>query len=386
MNTFPVKRILFVGASFPPGVTQYFGEEGFSLLYTSSAEQAIAFLNEEGPPFRLVLFNLRHDSAGAFMQLRHFMLKQPRLAGIPFVAVSGQPSSRLKALAKRFQALDCLVPLHPDPAIGRRLRNLAGQEAEPQPLPPGRLSPAARWRRPAWKRLFDICGALVLVLLSLPVFAVVALLIKLESRGPVFYVSKRAGQGYKIFDFYKFRSMRIDADQRLANLSRQNEYRRAAAPPEEHPWLPGQQQLLVQDGGYVEEAAFLRKKSEQGAGTFVKIKNDPRVTRVGRFIRATSIDELPQLFNVLRGDMSLVGNRPIPLYEAERLTSDLHIARFFAPAGITGLWQITKKDKNNLSEEERKLLDIEYAASYNFWMDMRILLKTLPAALQHENA
>ena len=90
--------------------------------------------------------------------------------------------------------------------------------------------------------------------------------------------------------------------------------------------------------------------------------------------------------NVLRGDMSLVGNRPIPLYEAERLTSDLHIARFFAPAGITGLWQITKKDKNNLSEEERKLLDIEYAASYNFWMDMRILLKTLPAALQHENA
>ena len=180
--------------------------------------------------------------------------------------------------------------------------------------------------------------------------------------------------------------MRSNADQRLDSLQQQNAYQETALQPEGALPTYFQQQILLQDSGYVEEGAFLRQRLKQKAGTFVKIKNDPRVTRIGRFIRATSLDELPQLFNVLKGDMSLVGNRPIPLYEAERLTSDLHAARFFAPAGITGLWQVTKNCRNNISEEERKLLDNEYARSYNFWMDLRIILKTLPAVFQHENS
>jgi lipopolysaccharide/colanic/teichoic acid biosynthesis glycosyltransferase len=119
---------------------------------------------------------------------------------------------------------------------------------------------------------------------------------------------------------------------------------------------------------------------------FYKIKNDPRVTRLGQFLRDTSLDELPQLFNVLKGDMSLVGNRPLPLYEAEKLTKDQIAWRFLAPAGITGLWQVTKRGKDNMSEEERIQLDMEYAMKNSFLYDLKILFSTIPALLQKVQA
>lgn len=195
------------------------------------------------------------------------------------------------------------------------------------------------------KRIVDIIVSSLLLLCLLPFFLIIALIIKLESRGPVFYVSKRAGNGYKIFDFYKFRSMRKGAEKELKNLASHNQY---------------------------------------GKGAFYKIINDPRITRFGSFMRNTSIDELPQLFNVLKGDMSLVGNRPLPLYEAEQLTKDTTACRFLAPAGITGLWQITKRGKSELTEEERIKLDLTYAKKYSFLYDMKILLGTLPALIQKE--
>jgi lipopolysaccharide/colanic/teichoic acid biosynthesis glycosyltransferase len=118
----------------------------------------------------------------------------------------------------------------------------------------------------------------------------------------------------------------------------------------------------------------------------VKFENDPRITRVGHVIRKYSIDELPQLINILKGDMSVVGNRPLPLYEAELLTEDESIDRFLAPSGLTGLWQVMKRgDSGAMSAEERKKLDVTYAENFSFWLDIKIILKTVTAFVQKEN-
>lgn len=209
--------------------------------------------------------------------------------------------------------------------------------------------PLVHFKLWSMKRAFDIVISATVLLLLFPVCLLIAIIIKLESRGPVFYVSKRAGTGYRIFDFYKFRTMRVGADAELAQLAHLNQYGQNAA-----------------------------------QGVFFKIKDDPRITRFGQFLRNTSLDEIPQLLNVLMGDMSLVGNRPLPLYEAEKLTKDQIAWRFLAPAGITGLWQITKRGKDNMSPEERIALDMEYAMKNSFWLDMKILISTIPALLQKE--
>lgn len=210
------------------------------------------------------------------------------------------------------------------------------------------------YKMPVYKRLFDIVVSSLLILLLCPLFILVIILIRLESKGPVVYKSKRAGTGYKIFDFYKFRSMVTDADKKLEALSKTNNQYSAGEEP-----------------GGTQKA-------------FVKILNDPRITKVGNILRKTSIDELPQLFNVLKGDMSIVGNRPLPLYEAEQLTSDQFAMRFLGPAGITGLWQISKRGQAEMSEDERKELDNTYAKNSSFLMDLKIMLKTVPAMLQKE--
>jgi lipopolysaccharide/colanic/teichoic acid biosynthesis glycosyltransferase len=143
--------------------------------------------------------------------------------------------------------------------------------------------------------------------------------------------------------------------------------------------------LIYKDGTPMSEEVYQELKRTQQAGTFMKFKNDPRITRVGNIIRKTSIDELPQLINVIKGDMSIVGNRPLPLYEAEQLTSDDWGQRFLAPAGITGLWQVEKRGQSSMSEEERKSLDNKYAQNFSFWNDIRLILKTIPALFQKEN-
>jgi len=209
--------------------------------------------------------------------------------------------------------------------------------------------PVTHYKIPFTKRMFDIVVAGLVLLAGLPLMLLIALLIKLDSKGPVFYRSKRAGTGYRVFSFYKFRSMKVNADKELDKLSELNQY-----------------------------------AANGGSSAFVKIKNDPRVTKLGALLRNTSLDELPQLLNVLKGDMSLVGNRPLPLYEAQELTSDEWALRFLGPAGITGLWQVTKRGRSEMSDEERRRLDNDYATDFSFWMDLRILMKTVPALFQKE--
>ena len=133
----------------------------------------------------------------------------------------------------------------------------------------------------------------------------------------------------------------------------------------------------------IKDLAHLNNYDGQADGAvFVKLKNDPRVTKIGKLIRKTSIDELPQLINVLKGDMSIVGNRPLPLYEAEQLTKDAWAARFIAPAGLTGLWQTAKGGKVNVSNEQRIAFDIEYAETSSMLTDLKIIARTLPAMIQ----
>ena len=231
------------------------------------------------------------------------------------------------------------------------------------------------------KRIFDIAVSSLLLLLLSPLFLVVALLIRLESPGKVFYYQPRVGSGYRIFKFFKFRSMRPDADKMVKSLKAKNQY--ADSNPENFQEVESKANLIG-DSGWIGEGRH-QYQVEKDKNTFFKVKNDPRITKVGKFIRNTSIDELPQLFNVLIGDMSIVGNRPLPLYEAEQLTTDNWSKRFLAPAGITGLWQVTERGKANASDESRKRLDIQYAEKHTFWGDMEILFKTPLAALQNEN-
>lgn len=239
------------------------------------------------------------------------------------------------------------------------------------------------------KRTFDLVVASALLILLSPLFLLVAILIKLESKGPIFYASKRVGEAYKIFDFYKFRSMRTDADQLLENMKQLNQYgandSTDVAFSNPFSWEEKKGNELVGDDGYINNEKWIELELDDQQKAFVKIKNDPRITKIGQFIRNTSIDELPQLVNVLKGDMSLVGNRPLPLYEAVKLTSDEAIGRFLAPAGITGLWQVTERGKGKGDPNSRKRLDVNYALKANFLLDMWILLRTPLAAFQQEN-
>lgn len=244
---------------------------------------------------------------------------------------------------------------------------------------------------PVWKRAIDLVASISALTLLSPVMAVTMLLIRLDSPGPILYKSRRVGAGYRIFEMYKFRSMRIDADQLLSSLSAQNIYNTKEEEVDPQAICndcrlagTGCQQRLFLMGKPLCEKQYIRSKKK---AAFTKFRDDPRVTRLGRFLRNSSIDELPQLLNILKGDMSLVGNRPLPLYEAEKLTKTGYIQRFAAPAGLTGLWQVMKRAKGQpaMSDHERIQLDIQYARTLSFKTDLIIMFKTIIAIWQKEN-
>ncbi len=255
--------------------------------------------------------------------------------------------------------------------------------------------PLGVYKCPYWKRAFDILFSLAALLFLSPFLLITTLIILIESPGPIIYKSKRVGSNYVVFDFLKFRSMYKDADRRLKEFMALNQYKEAEPDGyfsygDDSNVAVTDEQLydtcFVSDDDVVSEMAFLKEKKSKEKNAFVKYENDPRITRFGKIIRKYSIDELPQLLNVLKGDMSIVGNRPLPLYEAEMLTSDQYIDRFLGPSGLTGLWQVEKRgDSGKLSPEERKQLDIFYAKNYSFWMDIKIIFKTFTAFIQKEN-
>ncbi|MBN2638605.1 MAG: sugar transferase [Bacteroidales bacterium] len=236
------------------------------------------------------------------------------------------------------------------------------------------------------KRLFDLLFSFFALLFFSPLMIIIFIAIKLESKGPALYCQKRVGSGYKIFVLYKFRTMYENSEQQLPKLSQMNAYlkslREEGEPVSLDECLDCKAQgkpcspVLHIDGVEICENHYLRlKRGQVLQKVFFKAENDPRVTRVGRFLRQYHLDEIPQFLNVLKGDMSVVGNRPLPMYEAEFLTIDEWSYRFLAPAGITGLWQVRASEIHR--PEERIALDNQYALTRGFWTDLRILFKTI---------
>lgn len=194
------------------------------------------------------------------------------------------------------------------------------------------------------KRGLDIVLSGTLIVLLAPVMLLVALAIKLTSPGPVFFVQQRVGLNKRLFNLYKFRTMVPDAEKKLVEIEHLNEI----------------------------------------SGPVFKIRNDPRVTSVGRFLRRTSLDELPQLFSVFRGDMSLVGPRPLPRRDYEGFETDWHRRRFSVRPGVTCLWQVS--GRNSIPFERWMELDLEYIDRWSLWLDFKILALTIPAVLRGTGA
>lgn len=322
----------------------------------------------------------------------------------PYIVVDEARSAEQLENARAAKVDDFYAkPIDPEQLL-MRIRRLHQIKAAAGHIP---AKPAAQFEeyKIGWlKRSFDVFVALAALLVFSPILLLAIAAIRLESRGKVYYVSKRVGTGYRIFDFLKLRSMYPDADKRLREFQHLNQYQEEAAENEAGQTSVSDVQApqyaaigsisksttLYGDDTQVDEQEHLESKKVEQSRAFVKLDNDPRITKVGHVIRKLSIDELPQLINVLKGDMSIVGNRPLPLYEAELLTTDDWIKRFNAPAGITGLWQVEARGRSSkMSPEERKALDNKYVeianSKYAFWKDLWIILRTIPAVFQKEN-
>jgi exopolysaccharide biosynthesis polyprenyl glycosylphosphotransferase len=200
-------------------------------------------------------------------------------------------------------------------------------------------TPQASWQS-VMKQVIDFAIALVMAVMLTPVFAVVAVMIKLTSPGPILFKQKRCGLNGQPFTIFKFRTMRTDAEQRKHELAAMNEM----------------------------------------SGPVFKIKNDPRITPIGKFLRKFSIDEFPQLFNVLRGEMSLVGPRPLPVDEVKRFDDLAHRRRLSVKPGLTCLWQVS--GRNDVSDfRDWVRLDLEYIDNWSLWLDLKIMWRTVPVVL-----
>jgi len=446
--------IVYIGVSagIISGLT---GNDRLSVEVLPNAMAAINYLNSGKKPDAILCES--EVAGGSSFEIFDMLSAIPGLGHVAFIMVAFEfnRDNFLKALSLRID--DYYVAPHPfaNEIVGRveflrNFRKKSGGLAK-------KHTPELKYKMPLSKRIFDIVTASSALLILSPILLLICAVIRLESKGKVYYISKRVGR--EPFDFYKLRSMRTGAAAQLDNLAKEkNQYSANRNPagidfsgtcPEcarlgyscseilhkgdtdickdwyckqyyeiaisksdfakTHPYeidfaipcpicadLPEDRPcstIMHVDKGTIcnfwqnfQTSEISRKKA-----TFKKISKDPRVTKVGKFIRNTSIDELPQLINVLKGDMSIVGNRPLPVYEAEILTTDSLSKRFLAPAGITGLWQVELRGKGGvMSEDERKHLDNEYADhftgdKYSFFYDLKLILRTAKALFQKDS-
>jgi exopolysaccharide biosynthesis polyprenyl glycosylphosphotransferase len=308
-------------------------ELGYKIVgFVAETPEAMAEWPESSPGGREVL--------GLLSNLRDILIGERVDEVIVCLPVDARFSD-ITMIVQHARDLGIVVRLMPEFADGTLLRNLHVEEFEDEYVVT--LFREQMLLQLLLKRLIDTALSLVVLIILCPLMAAVAILIKLTSPGPVLFVQNRVGMNQRQFRLYKFRSMVADAEARKRELAHLNE----------------------RDG-----PAF-------------KIENDPRITRIGRFIRKTSIDELPQLFNVLSGEMSLVGPRP-PLPDEVKKYEWMFRKRLSVKPGITCIWQIS--GRNNVSFDRWMQMDHEYIENWSFWLDLKILAKTVPAVLLSRGA
>lgn len=381
-------RVLYLEIDLPVAQSfiQNFGQR-VSIIPLKSLDEATAWL-KSGKEADLIVISDQHSGWKFLNALR----QDPQLLPIPVILMTSMLTSQIRQMALHMNVLDIFHVEHDVEGFKHRLDYLIRKKAFQRGDQASDLPKIPVVRLPFSKRAFDVIVALSALILMSPVMLVVAILIYIDSPGQIFYRSKRVGAGYQIFDMYKFRSMRPNADKMLSTLSALNMY---GKPPIELIadklctlcQLMGTscQQPLHLNGTSVCEQEHLRQ--EKNKATFTKFQQDPRITRLGSFLRKSNLDELPQLINILIGDMSLVGNRPLPLYEAELLTTTDYVQRFAAPAGLTGLWQASKlvRGQDRITETERIQLDILYAKQFSFLTDLRIMVTTVRMIWRQQN-
>ena len=403
--------ILYIGQT--PSVAAQLGSHGrIELIVRSNLQAAEIYLKTGQKPDAILCEKI--ISGGDGIEFHDKLRKDIAFTGVAFILIAHEFSEELMKRAFQKKIDDFFVlPFLPgkiDDLVGRI--EFLHEYHQNYPVNPPEIEPLINFKMPWSKRVFDIVVASLALLLLSPLLLIVIIAIRVESKGKVYYTSKRIGR--VVFDFYKLRSMKTGSDAELKKLAKvRNQYQKEQKSEEIDLSTPCPGCLQLPDGEscspilYFGEQTICEdwyiyqwKEILKSKPVFNKIVNDPRVTWIGKIIRNTSIDELPQLINVIKGDMSIVGNRPLPLYEVERLLTnpskdklnildqDLAI-RVLAPAGITGLWQVELRGKGgNMSEEERMRCDNIYYykhfidGTYSFWYDIILIFRTVRALFQ----
>jgi len=379
--------ILYIGSA-PDTLKSLSNADFFSITQRDNSLDAINYFRRH-TDIDAIISEVHLPGANGFdtfkLFCKHEICKQK-----PFILFAQEYEDELpkKALT---EGLDdyYITPVDND-RIRERLNFLSANKTS-STIPFVETDPVIPYRTPLGKRIFDIIGAFLALVLLSPLMLIVIFAIKIESKGPFYYISPRAGANFKVFGFIKFRSMYCgsDSSKKIKELSHLNQYvpKELETVCSDCAKLPHGEfcsPILYIKGERICENLYIKQKNTEQA--FMKLENDPRITKVGKFIRNTSIDELPQLFNILKGDMSIVGNRPLPVNEAEKLTVDFRAKRFEAAAGLTGMWQVEQRGKNGpMSEEERFRLDNEYAENNSFFGDIKLIFRTFKIIFQRAN-
>jgi len=379
--------VLYIGSA-PDTLKSLSNADFFSITQRDNSLDALNYFRKHSD-IDAIISEVHLPGANGFdtfkLFCKHEICKQK-----PFILFAQEYEDELpkKALA---EGLDdyYITPVDND-RIKERLNFLSANKTS-STIPFVETDPVIPYRTPLGKRIFDIIGAFLALVLLSPLMLIVIFAIKIESKGPFYYISPRAGANFKVFGFIKFRSMYCgsDSSKKIKELSHLNQYvpKELETVCSDCAKLPHGEfcsPILYIKGERICENLYIKQKNTEQA--FMKLENDPRITKVGKFIRNTSIDELPQLFNILKGDMSIVGNRPLPVNEAEKLTVDFRAKRFEAAAGLTGMWQVEQRGKNGpMSEEERFRLDNEYAENNSFFGDIKLIFRTFKIIFQRAN-